>query len=289
MTTDVARSTGIAMIIAAVTAFGALDGLSKMLVERLSFGQIMLARYLPALVAVVLFAGPAGWRGVFATRAPGLQVIRGLAPFCVGGFMVLAVRYLPLAEATVILFAGPFVVVALSGLVLGERVTAASWIGVGLGFLAVVIVARPGLGALSVHTVFPALAALFYAALQLLSRQLGTAGESARTTLAWTLLVGTVVSAPLAILDWRPAEPRLWLLIAGSALTFGGGQYLLARAFALAPASVLTPFTYVQILSAVLFGLIVFGDMPDLWTITGIVMIIVAGLYVFGRRPAGQA
>ena len=271
------------MIIAAGICFGAVDGFSKMLTDNQSFGQIMLARYFPAMLAVMLAAGPSGLRSLFATRAPGLQVFRGVTPLFVGGSMVVAVHYLPLAEATVILFAGPFLVVAFSGLLLGERVTAASWIGVALGFAAVIMVARPGFSDLSVYTVFPALAAIFYAALQLLSRHLGTVGEAPRTTLAWTLLMGTLVSLPLALWDWRSADAATWLELGGLALTFGLGQYFLAKAFAHAPASVLTPFTYFQILSAVGFGLVVFGDVPDTLTLTGIVMVLASGLYVFGR------
>ncbi|MCB1433603.1 MAG: DMT family transporter [Alphaproteobacteria bacterium] len=279
---------GIVMLIISVMSFGAVDGFSKMLVDTQSFGQIMLTRYLPSFLAVLLVAGPGGWKGLFATRSPSMQILRGLTPILVGGPMVFAVRYLPLAEATVILFAGPFLVVVFSGIMLGERVSASSWIGVAIGFLAVVVVARPGFDALSVYAVFPATAAVFYALLQLLSRQLGTRGEETRTTLAWTLLVGTLVSLPLAVLDWQTPTAWQWLWMAGLGFTFGVGQYFLAKAFALAPANVLAPFSYFQILSAVAFGLIVFHDIPDLWTVTGIVMIMGAGIYVFGRNAPAK-
>jgi len=278
------KTLGILLLIAAVGCFGAVDGLSKVLVNDHSFGQIVLARYAPALLAMLAAFGPQRWKPLFATRRPGLQIIRGLTPLCVGGLMILAVRHLPLAEATVILFAGPFFVVALSGWMLGERVTASSWIGVAVGFLAVIMVARPGFDALSQYTIYPALAAVFYALLQLFSRSLGTAGEAPATTLAWTLLVGTLVSLPLALADWRPPSFSGWLVLLALGAAFGVAQYFLARAFALAPANVLTPFTYFQILSAVLFGILVFHDVPDGWTIAGIALILGAGAYVFGRN-----
>lgn len=280
------RSRGIMLLILAVSCFGAVDGLSKMLVETQSFGQIMLARYAPALAMVLLARGPAGWSDLYATRRPGLQVIRGLTPVCVGGLMVFAVRYLPLAEATAILFAGPFIVVALSGVMLGERVALSSWAGVALGFLAVLVVARPGLDALSAYTIFPGLAAVFYAMLQLLSRRLAVAGEQPGTTLAWTLSTGTLVSLPLALWDWRPAGLGHGLLFLALGASFGLGQHYLTRAFSLAPANVLTPFSYFQILSAAAFGVVVFHNIPDSATMLGILLIIAAGAIVFGRRAA---
>lgn len=278
------RTTGILLLIAAVICFGAVDGFGKMLVDAQSFSQIMLARYAPACVVLLIAVGPPRWRTLFSTRRAGLQIVRGLTPLFVGGSMVFAVRYLPLAEATVILFAGPFLVVAMSGYLLGERVEASSWIGVAIGFLAVLLVARPGLDALSQYTVFPAIAAVFYALLQLLSRRLGAAGERPLTTVAWTLLTGSLVSLPLAIVDWRDPSLFVWMAFTGLAATFGLGQYLMTRAFSLAPANVLAPFGYVQILSATVFGLVVFHDVPDGWTLLGMALIIAAGVFVFGRR-----
>jgi drug/metabolite transporter (DMT)-like permease len=280
------RSLGILLLIAAVSCFGAVDGFSKVLIETQSFGQIMLARYAPALLVLLVATGPRNWGNLFATERRGLQILRGLTPVCVGGLMVFAVRYLPLAEATVILFAGPFIVVALSGWMLGEHVDTSSWIAVAVGFLAVLIVARPGLDALSAYTIFPALAAVFYALLQLLSRQLGAAGEKPSATLAWTLLVGSLVSLPLALMDWHTPSLGEWLVFLCLGVSFGWGQHFLARAFSLAPASVLTPFSYCQILSAAIFGAIVFHNVPDFWTCVGIIMIVAAGAYVFGRKTA---
>lgn len=278
------RTRGILLLIVAVSCFGAVDGFSKMLVDTQSFGQIMLARYGPACVVLLLAAGPGGLRSLFATRRPGLQIVRGLTPLFVGGSMVFAVRYLPLAEATVILFAGPFLVVLLSRHVLGERVEASSWVGVIIGFVAVLLAARPGIDVLSKYMIFPAIAAVFYALLQLFSRRLGASGERPLTTVAWTLLTGSLVSLPFAIADWRQPDVSAWIAFAGLAVTFGLGQYLLTQAFAFAPANILAPFSYFQILAAAVFGIVVFHNIPDGWTLLGIALIIGAGALVFGQR-----
>jgi drug/metabolite transporter (DMT)-like permease len=275
---------GILLLVAAVACFGIVDGLSKVLVETQSFGQIVLARYVLALPVLMIATRQGNWKSLFYTQRIGLQIIRGIMPVVIGMAMVFAVKFLPLAEATVILFAGPFLVVALSGWLLGEHVSGSSWLGVLIGFVAVLVVARPGVSSLSHYTIFPAIAAIFYAAFQLLTRHLGAAGETPTTTLAWTLVVGDLVGLPLAIADWQPQTAASWSLCFCLGVTFGLAQLLLAKAFSLAPANVLTPFSYFQILSAVIFGLLVFGDIPDTWTMFGIAMIFGAGLYVFGRN-----
>ena len=147
------RLRGILFIILSASSFAAVDGLSKALADTQSVGQIVWARYAlhddyhDTIQPVLILTTPrAHWRTLFKTTRPASQLSRGLMPLAVSGTMVLAVRYLPLAEATVILFSAPFLVVALSVPFLGERVHPASWVGVVVGFAAVLLVARPGFG-----------------------------------------------------------------------------------------------------------------------------------------------
>jgi drug/metabolite transporter (DMT)-like permease len=198
--------------------------------------------------------------------------------------MVLAVRHLPLAEATVILYAGPLLVVALSHPFLGERVRLPAWIGVGVGFLAVLVVSRPGFSEISHFTIFPLVAAIFYAFFQLFTRKLGAAGELPQTTLAWTLMIGSLVSTPVALATWEPLSGTGWLLMLGLGLVFGVSQILVIRAYRYAPANLLSPFSYAQVISATLLGIAFFDTVPDLWTWIGIAMIIAAGVYVMRHR-----
>jgi drug/metabolite transporter (DMT)-like permease len=278
------RLTGILLVVLASCLFGWVDGFSKMLAETQSVGQIVWARYVMAFPVLIAATRPSELRALFATRHPALQILRGLTPLTISVTMVLAVRYLPLAEATVILFAAPFLVVALSGPMLGERVSASSWIGVLAGFAGVLVVARPGFGELSAFTVFPAIAAIFFALLQLVTRKAADLGERAETTLAWTLLVGGIASTPIAALSWAPLGIRGWALMLALGTVFGLSQLFMIRGLALGTASLLTPFTYVQIVSAVFVGLIVFADLPDAWTFLGIMLIAGAGIYVASRR-----
>ena len=142
------RLIGIVLVIASASIFACVDGFSKMLAETNSVAQIVWTRYALALPILLVTTRPAGYSALFRTRRPGLQILRGLAPLVVSVCMVFGVHYLPLAEATVILFAAPFLVAALSVPLLGERVHASSWIAVAIGFAAVLIVARPGISEL---------------------------------------------------------------------------------------------------------------------------------------------
>lgn len=278
---------GILLLLGAVSLFAIIDGISKILAETHSLGQLMLARYALAVPVLLAMSPRSRWTSLLATRRPGQQILRALSPVCVGASMVLAVRYLPLADATAILFAGPFLVIVLSAPLLGERVGLASWIGVAVGFAAVLLVVRPGGSALSQYTVFPLVGAGFYAVFQLMTRWLAAAGEHPDTTLAWSLLTGLAVGAPLAAVTWVPPSPVAWLLMGVMGVVFGLAQALMARAYLHATASVLAPFTYVQVIAAALFGVVVLRTFPDALTLTGIAIIIAAGVLVV--RQQGRA
>ena len=271
---------GITLIVIAAAVFAVVDGFSKILADTQSVAQIVWARY--ALSLPILFATtrPSEWKHLFRTARPMQQIARGLTPLIISITMVYGVRYLPLTEATVILFAGPFLVVVLAVLLLKERVPPASWIGVIVGFIAVIIVVRPGFNEISPYAALPLLGAVFFALLQLITRRLGAAGEKPTTTLAWSLVVGGIVSTPFAVAGWEPLTSSAWLVMIGLGLVFGVSQLLMIRALSHAPAGVLAPFNYVQIIAAVVFGVIVFGDVPDVWSFVGIAIMIGAGIYV---------
>jgi drug/metabolite transporter (DMT)-like permease len=270
---------GIALIVVSASVFALVDGLSKMLAETQSVGQIVWARYAIALPVIVLLTPRAERRGLFRTGSPLHQIARGLIPIGVSVAMVLAVRYLPLAEATVILFAAPFMVVALAGPLLGEHVRPASWIGVAVGFAAVLIVARPGFSDVSYYAL-PLAAAVFYALYQLATRGLTNKGERPRTILVWTLATGAAVATPLAALTWEPVSATAWVLMVSLGLVFALAQFLMVQAFAHAPAGVLAPFAYAQIVAATIVGVIFFGAVPDVWTLLGVTMIVGAGVFL---------
>ena len=278
------RLIGILLVVASATIFGAVDGISKLLSDHASAGQIVWARYTLALPVLLMATGPGRLSSLFSTSRPGLQLLRGLSPIGVSFGMVVGVTYMPLAEATVVLFAAPFLVVALSGPLLGERVGFGRWVAVAVGFSAVLLVARPGFGTLSYVVIFPTAAAVFYALMQLITRHVASLGERPDTTLAWTLVTGAVVSTPFAIAYWHVLSWQAWSLMVLLGVLFGIGQFLMIKGFAYAPAALLAPLSYVQIISATIISVVVFHHRPDALSLVGIVMILVSGVYVVRHR-----
>lgn len=276
------RLVGIALIVLSSVAFGALDGISKILVATASPAQIVWARYAMAIPFLLLSTPPSVLPSLVRATRPGLQIVRGLLPLGVSFGMVLGVQHLPLADATVILYLAPLLVVALSAPLLREPVHPSNWLAVVVGFVAVLIVARPGFSALSQFAIYPLIGAAFFALQQIVTRQL--AGEPPRRTLAWTLVGGTLAVTPFAFWFWQPLDLTSWLLLIALGGVFGIAQLTQIAGLARVPASLVAPLAYVQIIAAVGFGYAIFGDVPDLWSFIGIAMIIGAGLYVVHNR-----
>jgi drug/metabolite transporter (DMT)-like permease len=285
---------GVLLVVAAVTLFAVLDAAAKVLAETQSVVQIVWGRYAFALPLIIATTPLTAWSSLYRVERPLLQVGRALMPVIASYCVVVGLIFLPLAEVTALTFASPLVVVALSAPLLRERTSIHDWIGVIVGFIGIVVIVRPGSGALAWAALFPLGCAFSFALYQLATRFVGRTDHPA-ATLAWTLLVGLLATTPLLPFDWRPMDLAAWAWMAVAGLSFGGAQYLLIRAFRLAPAAVLTPFTYSQIVPAVLFGLFLFGTVPDLWAVIGTAMVIAGGLYVLARRmtssqaPAGRS
>jgi drug/metabolite transporter (DMT)-like permease len=278
-----AALTGVGLVVAAVTLFAVLDAAGKLLAEAHSVVQIVWARYAFAVPVLLAIVPAAAWPTLLRVRRPALQAGRALMPMLASFAVVVGLRFLPLAEVTALTFASPLVVVTLAGPLLRERSSVHDWVGVVLGFLGILVIVRPGGSAVAWAAVFPLACAVCFALFQLATRLVGRHDEPT-ATLAWTIGVGLAVTTPLLLVDWRPVTWTAWGLMAVSGLSFGGAQLLLIRAFRLAPAAVLTPFTYAQIVPAVLLGLVLFGAVPDLWAAIGTGILIAAGIYVVRRR-----
>jgi drug/metabolite transporter (DMT)-like permease len=278
-----ARLRGILLLCLGVTLFGVMDGLGKVLAGRYPVAQVVWARYAFAVPVLLLLTRPGRWPSLLRCERPLLQAGRGLLPLLASVTVIVGLLFIPLADATAIGFASPLLVAVLSAPLLRERVSVHTWIGVVAGFAGVLVIARPGAGTIAWAALFPLATALFFALYQVLTR-LVSREDDPLVTLAWTILVGLVATSPILLVQSQTATGPDWLLMAASGALFGAGQFLLIRAFALAPAAVLTPFTYAQIVAAVLFGAIVFGEVPDAWTLTGTALIILAGTYVLRRQ-----
>ena len=278
-----AKLTATLLLALGVSLFAVMDGMGKYLTADYPVIQIVWARYIFGAPIVLALAGPAAWPRLLATSRPAMQILRALMPLAASLFVVAGLATLPLADFTAIAFAAPLLVVALSAPMLKETVSAKSWIGVLIGFAGILLIARPDTSAIAFAALFPLATALCFAFYQLLTRVVSR-DDGALVSVTWMMIVGLVLLTAVLPWFWRPVAPMDWLLLVVTGVLFGTAHVLVTRAFAMAPAAVLAPISYFQIIAAIAFGFAVFGDMPDIWTILGTIVIVGAGLYVLERR-----
>ncbi len=280
---------GILLILSALFFFAALDATSKHLAQKFAVPLLVWARYTLHCVLMVIFLAPSMRLRLVATQRPLIQVTRALMLVGTTGFLMAALRLMPLAETTAILFVTPLLVALLAGPWLGEKIGVQRWLAVIAGFAGTLLIARPG-GALNGPGILLALTgAVCYSVYQIQTRQLSST-ENTFTMLFYTALVGTVVMT--LGLPWFWDGPRPdgleMLLIASLGIYGGTGHYLLTRAFRHAPASTLSPFMYAQLIWATLLGWQVFDHLPDGWSILGMTVIAGSGLAVALAERRGK-
>jgi drug/metabolite transporter (DMT)-like permease len=213
-----------------------------------------------------------------------LQFVRGLMLISTTIFNFFAFRYLQLDEALAILFSTPFLVEILAGPILGEWVGWRRWTAIGIGFIGVLVVIRPGLGGMQWAALLSVAAAILYASYSIATRMV-MRHDSAETTLFCANLVGALIMLVALPFVWT-APPSLldFALLLGVGAFGSLGHYLLILAHHRAPASVLSPFIYTQLLWATTLGFLVFGDVPTQWTLIGGGIVVASGLYLIHRE-----
>ena len=264
--------------------------------------EIVVFRSLTALPLTLLFFRFEGGRGLPTTTRPRLETIRGLCYFLSYTTYFMGLAALPLADIAAIKFSGPLMITALSVVMLGETVGPRRWVALLVGFMGVLLIVRPGLAAFNMGSVFILISVLFYALAAILTRRLQTTDSSATMAYYSSLvyLLATVVLVPVVFLvgDFPDAHPsiaflfRSWatpslldgVIMAGLGLVWAGGMYFLARAYSVALASVVAPFEYVALPINVLWGFVLWHQLPALTTWAGAFLALASGLYVLYRE-----
>jgi drug/metabolite transporter (DMT)-like permease len=259
----------ILLTMATAIGFAAMNGTNKYLTQDYAVVEVVWGRFFFASLGILLVAAwGSGLAALFRTRRPHLQLFRSTLMISSTLLFVGALSLLPLAEVEAINFAGPLFVVALSAPLLKERVPLSLWLAVIVGFGGVLVIIRPGAGVFSWAALMPLGVALLYAIFQIATRRIGGA-DSAITSLFYSGLLGLIVASIAAPFVWRWPDLKGWLLMAQAGLLGAGSHFLLIKALELAPASLLQPFTYAQLVAAVIIGYVVFDNVPDLWTWIG--------------------
>ncbi len=277
---------GIALMLIAYLSFSCIDTSAKWLsLAGLPAMQIVFMRYFwHFAISAGLIAREGMSLNRFGSDSMGLVVARAVALLASTVCNFISVRYLPLTLTSTILFSAPLIICALSGPVLGEKVGIWRWSAVVVGFAGILIAIRP-FGASFHWAVVVSLAGAFsFAAYSLITRKLAGRVSSATMQL-YGGAVGTVLIAPLALVQWQaPASGFEWLLLVGLGFFGWLGHEFLTRAHGYAPASLLSPFSQVFIIYLGVWSYLVFDTLPDRWTILGAVIISAASMTIWLRE-----
>jgi drug/metabolite transporter (DMT)-like permease len=274
---------GIALILASTVFLGSSDATSKYLSATLPSIEIAWIRFLVfALVMLPAMLPGSPWYAM-QTQLRGFQVMRGAALLGSSLFFISGLRFLPIAEASATSFVSPLFVTALSIVFLAERVGLRRWLATAVGLIGVLIILRPGSGAFHPAALFSIVSALAWACTLIMTRVMsGT--ERAITTMAYSSITGLAILSVLVPFVWvTPSWHDIFFgVVIGVAST--AGQWIVVLAFRYANASVLAPFSYTQLLWVSFLGFLIFGEVPDVWTVTGAAFIVASGLYTAHRE-----
>ena len=275
---------GILLMFIALGVFTLMDTIGKYLSHWYPVPGLVWARYAINILMLLAFLA---WRGELRyvrTARPGIQVARGLLLGMATLLYFTALSRMPLAEASAIAFVLPLFVAVLAVPMLGELLDAGRLAAILVGLAGALVIVRPGSEAFTVYALLPLGMALMNALYQILTRKVAGL-EPPLTSLFYGSLVGAVMFAPVLPFAWEmPQDPWHWVLLLVLGLLATVGHFILIRAFDFAPATLLAPFVYTQLLWTMLVGFLVFGDFPDGVSLVGMAIIVGAGLYLVGRQ-----
>jgi drug/metabolite transporter (DMT)-like permease len=274
---------GILCLLSSGAIFSFTDGLSKLLTVQFPPGEILFFRSAFVFIPIALVVWrTGGWRSIRIVNGRG-QFARGMFGLVTSFMVVVAIRHMPLADITAVMFASPLIVTAMAPYFLGEQVGWRRWTAVLVGFCGVLLMIQPHGGGL-LWPVFLVLGATILIAFRdIVTRQLSRTDSSNSIMVCTTAVVG-LGSLTTIVLGWRVPDLQGLGLLALMGILQGVGQYFLVSAFVLGEAVVVAPFRYFTLLWATLYGYLMFGDIPGGQTLAGAAVVTASGLYVFFRE-----
>ena len=284
-TEDVPR--GILMMVVATILFSAASAASKWLVGIYPVGEVLFLRSLSSLVTAAAAMLPVTGLMVFATRRPGAHLARGLSQSISQACLLLAFSLMPLAGAVAINFSAPLFAAVVSIIWLKEPAGLVRGGALVIGFLGVLIVTNPGANSLTLGALFALVNAVMYGTVTVAVRGM-TRTESANTLVIWQLTVLACFHSFLLVFGWRWPTPVDAAMLFGTGFTNAIGQWFWTKALHLAPAPAVTPFYYLMLVWALLFGFAVWGDVPSISLLVGSAIVVTTGLFLFLREARLQ-
>lgn len=285
MTTPQNTKAGIWLMIATTLVFAVQDGISRHLGTHYSIYMVVMVRFwFFALFVMALAArSEGGLRAAASSAYPWVQLARGVILVAEIAIMLVAFVRLGLIEAHAVFTCYPLLVAALSGPILGEKVGWRRWLAILVGFVGVLIILQPGFAVFSPWALVPLLSAAMFAVYGLLTRFVARK-DSASVSFFWTGVVGAVAMTPFGLLHWTWMAPADWGWMAVLCCTAALSHWLLIKSYAVAEASAIQPFAYLQLVWASGIGLVVFGETLRVNVAIGAGIVVVAGIFTLWRQ-----
>lgn len=282
------RLTGIGLVSLTYLVFALLDGSAKWLVGSMPVIMVVWLRFATQVVVggAVLF--PIKGMALVTTSHWRWHLVRALMFMAMTGINFWALQYLQLTVTSSIFFSVPLIIALASASFLGEKLAPGKWVAIITGFAGVLVIVRPWGADFHPAMLASVVNALLYAVFMMMTRRL--AAYDSPETIQYLPAVGATIGlAPFAIAAWETPDSWLeWTVACLMGVLGGLGHYLLALAHRYAPASVIAPFLYQQVVYMALFGYLVFGDVPSRWVWLGAAIVIGSGLYLFSRERTGK-
>ena len=278
---------GILLMLGAIFCFSSMDAVAKWLMQDSEVLQVVWARYAGQMTVVAVILAPR-IVPLLRTRHLGLQLLRSSFLFAATFCFFTSLSFLEIASATAVMNVHPMLLTLGAALILRERLGPRRIFGIVAALCGALIIIRPGAEVFSLPSLLPLGAGLCYASYALTTRFLGR-DEPILTSFLYTALIGTIGASLLVIPVWQWPEPSDWGIYLMLGIAGALGQYLLIRSLTVAEAGAVAPFGYAGVIFATTYGLLVFGEVPDAWTLIGALVIIGAGVYVWHRETHARA
>ena len=271
---------GIIFAISAYLCFSLLDVIQKTLIIYYSVFQILFLKYFFTFFLSFFESKRKKNIKFYQTNNLKLQLLRSLLSLLESGFFILAFRYLSLADAHSIGALTPIVVVIFSFIFLKEKISLKIWIVIFIGFFGVLVVMRPGLSVFDPMSLIPLAAAFFLSLYQIVTRKVSEYDNN-ETSLFYSGITGITLKGFVSLFFWENITINFFPLFIGVGIFYSFGFYFQIIALSKARASLIQPFHYTLIFWAIIFGYFFYGDIPDVFTVIGALIIAISGIYIF--------
>ncbi len=277
---------GALCMVTSVTFFALMDVLVKV-THDYAVGEILFFRALFGFIPIFFLIPKDSLKNFYKTQRWGLHFFRSLFGASAMAAIFIALRNLQLAEVTAMTFAGPVFVTLLSIFFLNEKVRAKRWIAVGLGFMGVLFISRPGFETMNYYYIFPIIFCIGFAAVCIFIRKLTLYGENVwLIAFYFTLTSGLFGLATFPFGGWLMPSMNDFILLVLIGIFGSVANLLLTQSYKLAEVSLTTPLKYLSLVFAIVFGFFIFQEIPSTWTIFGALLIVISSLIIFTREHA---